>query len=413
MHKALIVILIVIVICLSLSFAMQCMIRRGGIPVNDKANGIVYVWVPFGGYEFDELLTRDVTEYVIPETYKGKPVKKIGVRAFSGCKQLKSIVINDGIKMIDSDAFFKCSELEYAYIGESVEAMRRTAFDECDKLATVYWNVKEFKNHESVIFGEKSKVTNAIIGEKVETLTCVFSTCKTITGINIPVNVKTITSYAFQKCSGLAEITIPQTVSEVGIFAFADCEGLLTATYGNSFVSHYMFNNCRNLKNVILQETVTGIGNCAFGGCESLESIYIPSKVSNIGKLPFKSCLKLSLIQVSEDNANYSSKGGFLFDKAKTRLICVPEGVSGFIAVPDGVTELGSLALYNCVNIDSVSIPETLSKIGSNAFHGCSGLTDIYYKGTIEQWNKIEKGENWNIYANEFKVHCSDGEING
>ena len=38
-------------------------------------------------------------------------------------------------------------------------------------------------------------------------------------------------------------------------------------------------------------------------------------------------------------------------------------------------------------------------------------MTDVYYTGTIEQWNAITKGEDWHNEVPATKVICSDGTI--
>lgn len=39
--------------------------------------------------------------------------------------------------------------------------------------------------------------------------------------------------------------------------------------------------------------------------------------------------------------------------------------------------------------IEEVIIPATVDYIGENAFNGCSGITKVTYKGTKEEWEKI------------------------
>ena len=51
------------------------------------------------------------------------------------------------------------------------------------------------------------------------------------------------------------------------------------------------------------------------------------------------------------------------------------EEIKHFI-IPEGVTEIGEAAFYNCSGITSVTIPEGVTKIGPAAFEGC-GLTSI------------------------------------
>ncbi len=47
------------------------------------------------------------------------------------------------------------------------------------------------------------------------------------------------------------------------------------------------------------------------------------------------------------------------------------------LCVEDGVTTLGSYALYNCANLSDVSLADTVCGIGEIAFYGCSSLTKI------------------------------------
>ncbi len=47
------------------------------------------------------------------------------------------------------------------------------------------------------------------------------------------------------------------------------------------------------------------------------------------------------------------------------------------IAFPNGLTEIGLQAIYECKNLTDVLLPESLTIIGPYAFHGCSNLTSI------------------------------------
>ncbi len=45
------------------------------------------------------------------------------------------------------------------------------------------------------------------------------------------------------------------------------------------------------------------------------------------------------------------------------------------------------------------------------AFSNCTALTDIYYSGTIEEWDNITKSNNWNVSTGDYTIHCTDGDI--
>lgn len=78
--------------------------------------------------------------------------------------------------------------------------------------------------------------------------------------------------------------------------------------------------------------------------------------------------------------------------------------ISGQVTIPDGVTSIGLGAFTYNTGLTAVSIPASVTNIGMGAFYECP-LTDVYYGGTAEQWNKINFGtENDNIYSAEVHI---------
>ena len=77
----------------------------------------------------------------------------------------------------------------------------------------------------------------------------------------------------------------------------------------------------------------------------------------------------------------------------------------------DTVTNIGESAFANASFIETVSITTTLESIGDNAFANCTALTKIDFSGTVEQWNAIEKGTDWNYNTGEYVIFCLDGHI--
>lgn len=52
-----------------------------------------------------------------------------------------------------------------------------------------------------------------------------------------------------------------------------------------------------------------------------------------------------------------------------------------------------------------------LTHFRDQAFAICSKLTDIYFLGTIEQWNSITFEDNWCENTPLSTIHCTDGDI--
>ena len=77
------------------------------------------------------------------------------------------------------------------------------------------------------------------------------------------------------------------------------------------------------------------------------------------------------------------------------------------ITIPGNVKSIEDDAFVGCESLKSISIPSSVTYIGYCAF-SYSGLTDVYYDGTKEQWNAIEIVNNANeattIYVTAKKI---------
>ena len=79
--------------------------------------------------------------------------------------------------------------------------------------------------------------------------------------------------------------------------------------------------------------------------------------------------------------------------------------------ISEGTTTLESRAFFMCHELILIMLPSTITAIGDSAFLGCESLTDIYFEGTLEAWNAVEKGEDWDRETPYYTVHCADGSI--
>lgn len=283
-----------------------------------------------------------------------------------------------------------------------------------------------------------------------------------------------INGYAFKNNATIESVTIPDSVLHIGNDAFINCVALKSITVGSGiryidndvFADSYIetasipailvkyvnnaklkavritsgvaivdsaLKDCKELANLIIGGTVTTIGQKAFQNCGSLAGIDIPDSVESIGDYAFDGCNSLLSISVGENNPNYASQDGILYNKTKTEFVHVPKAISGKVVIPDGITsidgwfggcnslteiilpsELTSIGLgtfYNCTTLASVTIPDTVTSINEDAFANCSALTDICFNGTKEQWNTVTKNYNWDINTGAYIVHCIDGNI--
>ena len=74
------------------------------------------------------------------------------------------------------------------------------------------------------------------------------------------------------------------------------------------------------------------------------------------------------------------------------------------------MTRIEGGTFAQCSSLTSVVIPDSVANIWDDSFHNCSSLTSITFKGTVAQWNAIEKGNDWNSDVPATEVVCSDGK---
>ena len=306
----------------------------------------------------------------IPSTIDGKEVTWIGYQAFMNCNRLTSITIPNSITGIASEAFIDCSSLTNITIPDSVISIGYNAFYYCRSLTSI--NVSNnSKNYSSI---------DGVLFNKDKTQIISYSAGKKETSYIIPDSVTSIADYAFDNCTRLTSITIPEGVTIIGSSAFDNCIRLTSIVIPNGVTSiaYGAFNECRSLTNITIPDSVTYIGAIAFYGCSSLTSITIPDSVTSVDKYAFVDCIGLTGINVSDNNKNYSSIDGVLFNKDKTEIIKYPAKKEGpNYDIPNSVTNIGTSAFYKCSSLTSITIPSGVTSIGNYTFFCCSSLKSI------------------------------------
>ncbi len=245
-----------------------------------------------------------------------------------------------------------------------------------------------------------------------------FFGCNSLESVIMSNTVKNIGNSAFRNCTSLTSITIPNSVTSIGNIAFADCDSLSDVYYlgtpeewlSISFVDSRAnpTNNGANLycNNILVTQinvpnSITNIDDHAFIGCVSLASITIPNSVTSIGEESFCDCTSLASITFRENSCLRSIGWAAFWNCTSLKSI----------VIPSCVTSIGGVAFGNCTSLKSIVIPSCVMSIGDGAFVNCSSLTSITFDGTVEQWNDIEKGSNWNYDVPATEVICSNGTV--
>ena len=185
------------------------------------------------------------------------------MEAFVNCIKLKTLIIEDGVEIIDELSFYGCTGLTSITIPNSVTSIGPEAFEECTSLQNVY------------------------LGNSVTSIGfAAFEGCTGLTSITIPNSVTSIGDGAFSNCTSLTSIAIPYSVTSIGSEILDDCnitnlilgradydggslgqcfaEGASMIITGGTIISDYLFFGCTGLTSVTIPNSVTSIGQSAF-----------------------------------------------------------------------------------------------------------------------------------------------------
>lgn len=338
--------------------------------------------------------------------------------------------------------------LSLAMLLTITSGLNLTAYADSSQYGNIYYEEKEdgtIEITDCTSSATSINIPSTIDGKSVTSIgNNAFYSCKNLVNITIPDSITSIGNNAFEYCASLKSVLIPGSVKSIGNAAFNRCESLMNIEVIKNNSNYFSQDGVlfdKNKTKLIqypignkriaydIPNGVKSFGDCAFDSCSTLKNITIPDSVTSIGWGVFSGSTSLTNIDVSENNLNYSSYEGVLFNKNKTELIKypignertsynIPAGVINFgdvfsdcknlvnITIPNSVTNIGVGAFWQCANLASITITNSVTSIGNYAFYDCKTLKDIYYYGTQSEWNNISVGSN-NEYFINATIHFS------
>ena len=162
-----------------------------------------------------------------------------------------------------------------------------------------------------------------------------------------------VAEYGFSDMINMQKITFGEYVEDIGKGAFQNCEKLSSVSGLDNIktIPEYAFANTSLLEEFEIGENVIIIGNYAFSN-SSIKIVNIPASVIAIEEHAFEGCL-ISEFVVDENNSNYASKDGDLYNKNYTELILYALGKNQTtFAIPSSVITIENYAFGN----DSISM---------------------------------------------------------
>ncbi len=392
--------------------------------VGERANGTENTHF---GYIFGAISYSGNSSYV-PSSLKTVIIRggmSISENAFDGCGNITNLIIVGGVTSIGKGAFAGCTGLtsiSLPFVGASANGTENTHFG-------YIFGASSFNENSACVPEtlESVSVTGAALISKNA-----FTGCGNLTNITIYNSVKGIGEAAFYECTALTKVDFIGTIAEWCTMRFGSASSNPLYYAKNLYINNtlvtditvpntvtqilpYVFFNCTSITNVTIADSVTVIGLSAFNGCSEITEITLGNGLTSIRNATFWACSSLQRVNyagtiadwcniefVSESsNPMYYAKGLYIDGVDVTSNLVIPEGVS----------EIKNFAFSNCTAMTTVTISSTVTSIGEKAFINCNKLSSIVFDGTMEQWNTIAKGVDWNSNTGNYTIQCIDGDI--
>ncbi len=254
-------------------------------------------------------------EFTIPDS-----VEYIGNRAFLGCNQLVSVIIQNSVTKIGDYSFCACRNLKHIIIPDSIKEIGACAFRDCVSL------------EDTIIPDSVVKIGNGV-----------FAECKALKKVFVKDYVKEVDGSLFLGCNNLSRIIVHNGqkekfennnfggiivveeqeiekyhedvtdedlrdawIDDYGAIYSSDRERLLkgpnipsyTVIDGTYVICENAFSLYESLTEIVIPNSVIQIGKNAFWCCKNLKSVKIPQSVKIIKKDTFRYCLSLTNVEI-------------------------------------------------------------------------------------------------------------------
>ncbi len=343
---------------------------------------------------------------VIPSEYEGLPVQTIGAGAFKGNTKLLSVTIPESVTSVSASAFNSCYNLVEIY---NLTDLNFTTGSTGHGYVAYYAKVVHTsKDAQSII--SKSDDFYFVNANDVVTLVGYSGNQSKLT---LPKNFNgkdyTVSRNVFENDKNITELVIEEGVTSIGISAFAGCENLMRVTVSNTVasISSKAFENCPKLVEVYnFSRNNIAIGGTSFGEV-ALNALAVHTQSTD------KSILDIA----SNGVVMLDSEGGkVLFSYiGKDKELTLPStyqydiGANAFasnktlekVIIPSCVNVINKEAFVGCSSLKSINVPKSVNTIGARAFLGCTSLESVTFEDT----------QGW-TYSSSKSLDVSDAKEN-
>lgn len=160
-----------------------------------------------------------------------------------------------------------------------------------------------------------------------------------------------------------------------------------------------VFRNNKQLRVVVIPDSVTSIGSYAFADCSSLSSVKLSKNLKTLGDVVFEECDAIVSIEIpkSLNSGGGTTSGGAFSGCDGLKNVTFEQGTTHIakylfyectglerIEIPDTVTTIDQYAFADCKNLKEVKIPDSVTEISYDAFYRCAALEEIVLPDSVD-----------------------------
>lgn len=171
---------------------------------------------------------------------------------------------------------------------------------------------------------------------------------------------------AFQLTS-LNKITFPDSLVIIGERTFDECLNLKQVIMSNHIrtIKKFAFRRCISLKDILLPDSIEVIEEMSFA-FSGLTEFTIPPRCYQISGNPFH----YNNVKIISKSPHFIVDDDILFTTHKDEIISFQNSAVSYI-IPNSVKKIRSFAFDKCFNLKEVVIPSSITYIGINPFQFC------------------------------------------
>lgn len=321
--------------------------------------GITYI----GDWAFYRVCVDELT---IPEG-----VEETGIFCIRYSPTIKRINLPDSLKILDDFAISRNYELETINFGNGLEKIGTAGLQSNNSLECVNFpdSLTQINIQLSPAYTAANINYNAV---------GLLENCTSLKTVYLG-SVNCIPQRTFLG-TAIENIIIPNNVQYIGEYAFYKCEQLKAVSFEP------------NSKCTLIESN-------AFSQCTVLTSITGGTAIETIEQNTFTNCNLLAEFEFSDSNKSFAKN---VFYRKDFKVIYIGEGMN---SIPVG-------CFQSCDQVETIRISKNITEIGSAAFYGCISLKEVYYDGTLEDWNNINMATNtWygSVPTSSVIVYFADG----